>query len=265
MAQAPCALKASGPGNTVTVDGERCNLCGLCLAIGCPALGTGDDAVEIGETCTGCGVCAEVCRRGALAVREPAGTSGVSTTTVSLVGVGGQGILLAAAVLANAALMEGLDVKASEVKGMAQRGGSVVSTVRFGATVASPLAAHANVVIATELLEGRRALPMLVQGGTLVCSGTRIVPGSVLRREAEYPEDLAQAAAARGLRLVSVDAERLAAQAGTTRAANVVLLGAASAVLPFGQDSWERALELAVPAKILALNRRAFALGREAT
>ena len=189
----------------------------------------------------------------------------MSTTTVSLVGVGGQGILLAAAVLANAALAEGLDVKASEVKGMAQRGGSVVSTVRFGANVASPLATHADLVIATELLEGRRALPMLVQGGTLVCSATRIVPGGVLRHEEEYPEDLAQAVAARGLRLVSVDADGLAAQAGTSRAANVVLLGAASTVLSFSPQSWERALELALPAKILALNKRAFELGRQAT
>ncbi len=152
----------------------------------------------------------------------------MSTTTVLLVGVGGQGILLAAAVLANAALFEGLDVKASEVKGMAQRGGSVVSTVRFGPSVASPVAVHADVVLATELLEGRRALVMLAPGGTLVCAGTRIAPGSVLRREAAYPDDLAPQAAARGVRLVSVDADGLAARAGSSRAANVVLLGAAS-------------------------------------
>lgn len=189
----------------------------------------------------------------------------MSTTTVSLVGVGGQGILLAAAVLANAALFEGLDVKASEVKGMAQRGGSVLSTVRFGPNVASPVAVHADVVVATELLEGRRALDMLTSGGTLVCAGTRIAPGSVLRREASYPEDLTQAAARRGLHLVSVDADGLAAQAGSVKAANIVLLGAASAVLPFSEESWERALQAAVPPKILALNQRAFALGRDAS
>ncbi len=166
----------------------------------------------------------------------------MSTTTVALVGVGGQGILLAAAVLANAALVEGLDVKASEVKGMAQRGGSVVSTVRFGPSVASPVAVHADVVLATEQLEGRRALAMLAPGGTLVCAGTRIAPGSVLRREAAYPDDLAPQAAARGVRLVSVDADGSAARAGSSRAANVVLLGAASVVLPFSGTSWERAL-----------------------
>jgi indolepyruvate ferredoxin oxidoreductase, beta subunit len=186
------------------------------------------------------------------------------TTTVSLVGVGGQGILLAAAVLANAALTQGLDVKASEVKGMAQRGGSVLSTVRFGADVASPVAARADLVIATELLEGRRALRIVHPDGTLVCSQATIAPGSVLRREAEYPDDIEQAAAERHVRLLMLDADELARQAGTLRAANIVLLGAASASLPFSESAWEQSLALTIPAKILDLNRRAFALGREA-
>ena len=187
------------------------------------------------------------------------------TTTVSLVGVGGQGILLAAAILAETAAAEGLDVKSSEVKGMAQRGGSVLSTVRFGDRVWSPVARHADLVIATELLEGRRAIDLLGPHGTMVCAvTTRIVPGSVLRHEDEYPDDLAEAAAARGARLIAVDAEGLAREAGTARAVNVALLGAASAVLPFSEDSWRRGLALAVPAKILAVNERAFALGRDA-
>jgi len=187
-----------------------------------------------------------------------------AVTTVALVGVGGQGILLATAVLSQAALADGHDVKASEVKGMAQRGGSVVSTVRFGADVASPLALHADVVIATELLEGRRAVDMLERRGTLVCAGTRIPPGGVLRGEEQYPDDIEQAAAARGIRLLLVDADGLAARAGTARAANIVLLGAASTVLPFSDAAWEDALEGAVPAKILEVNRLAFRLGREA-
>ncbi len=187
------------------------------------------------------------------------------TTTVSLVGVGGQGILLAAAILAETAAAEGLDVKSSEVKGMAQRGGSVLSTVRFGGRVWSPVARHADLVIATELLEGRRAIDLLGPHGTVVCAvTTRIVPGSVLRHEDEYPDDLVEAAAARGARLIAVDAESLAREAGTARALNVALLGAASAVLPFSEDSWRRGLALAVPARILAVNERAFALGRDA-
>jgi indolepyruvate ferredoxin oxidoreductase beta subunit len=189
----------------------------------------------------------------------------MSTTTVSLVGVGGQGILLAAAILAETAAAEGLDVKSSEVKGMAQRGGSVLSTVRFGANVWSPVARHADVVIAMELLEGHRGLGLLAPQGTLVCAATtRIVPGSVLRREDEYPDDLPAAAVARGVRLIAIDAEGLAREAGTVRALNVALLGAASAALPFAAESWQRGLAAAVPAKILQVNERAFALGRGA-
>jgi indolepyruvate ferredoxin oxidoreductase beta subunit len=186
------------------------------------------------------------------------------TTTVSLVGVGGQGILLAAYILAQAAMADGLDVKASEVKGMAQRGGSVLSTVRFGEMVWSPLAKHADIVIATELLEGRRALGLLHARGVLVTATTRIAPGSVLRGQASYPDDLREAAAKRGVRLRVVAAEDLAIQAGTVRAANVALLGAASAVLPFAPASWQRALEATIPAKILEVNQRAFALGCDA-
>jgi indolepyruvate ferredoxin oxidoreductase beta subunit len=185
-------------------------------------------------------------------------------TTVSLVGVGGQGILLGAAVLAEAAMAEGLDVKASEVKGMAQRGGSVLSTVRFGRHVYSPVARHADLVFATELLEGLRALDLLAPRGTLVCATTRILPGSVLRGEEAYPDELAAAASARGVRAVLLDAEALAREAGDLRAVNVVLLGAASLALPFSPEAWECGLAAAVPAKSLDVNRRAFALGRDA-
>jgi len=186
-------------------------------------------------------------------------------TTVSLIGVGGQGILLAASILAETASAEGLMVKTSEIHGMAQRGGSVVSTVRFGERVFSPVTSRVDVVLATELLEGHRGLALLEPGGTLVCAvTTRIPPGSVLRREMPYPEDLAAAAESHGVRLVAVDAEGLAQAAGTTRAVNVALLGAASAVFPFAASSWETGLKTAVPAKILAVNERAFSLGRDA-
>jgi len=185
-------------------------------------------------------------------------------TTVSLVGVGGQGILLGAQVLAEAAMAEGLDVKASEVKGMAQRGGSVLSTVRFGRHVYSPVARHADMVIATEMLEGLRGLALLGTRGTLVCSSMRIAPASVLRGEEAYPDEEALKAAARGIRLVVVDAEALAREAGDRRAANVVLLGAASLALPISPASWERGLTAALPGKVIDVDRRAFALGRDA-
>ncbi len=186
-------------------------------------------------------------------------------TTVSLVGVGGQGILLAAAILSETAAAEGFEVKASEVKGMAQRGGSVLSTVRFGEHVWSPVSRRADLVVAMELLEGIRALELLGPRGTLVCAHTtRIAPGSVLRREEEYPDDVESAAELRGVRLLAVDAEALAREAGTLRAVNVALLGVASTMLPFSRESWNRGLEAAVPAKILAVNERAFTLGRDA-
>jgi indolepyruvate ferredoxin oxidoreductase beta subunit len=186
-------------------------------------------------------------------------------TTVALAGVGGQGILLAAAVLAETAAAEGLDVKASEVKGMAQRGGSVRSTVRFGAQVWSPVSPHADVVIATEELEGYRAVETIVPEGTLVYAATtHILPGSVLRGEEVYPGDIAAFAAERGVRLLAVDAEGLAREAGSARAVNIALLGAASTVLHFSAEAWQRGLEAAVPARILEVNERAFALGRDA-
>jgi indolepyruvate ferredoxin oxidoreductase beta subunit len=184
-------------------------------------------------------------------------------TTVSLAGVGGQGIILGAAILAHAAMAAGFDVKASEVKGMAQRGGSVVSTVRFGRQVWSPVSPHADLVIATELLEGRRTLDLLAAGGALVYSTMVIAPGSVLRGEKAYPNDIEAAATARGVRLLGLDAEALAREAGTVRAANVALLGAASTVLPFADEHWQKALQLVIPAKIIDVNRRAFELGRD--
>jgi len=184
-------------------------------------------------------------------------------TTVSLAGVGGQGIILGAAILAHAAMAAGFDVKASEVKGMAQRGGSVVSTVRFGRQVWSLVSPHADLVIATELLEGRRTLDLLAAGGALVYSTMVIAPGSVLRGEKAYPNDIEAAATARGVRLLGLDAEALAREAGTVRAANVALLGAASTVLPFADEHWQKALQLVIPAKIIDVNRRAFELGRD--
>ena len=185
-------------------------------------------------------------------------------TTVSLVGVGGQGILVATAVLAQAAIVEGLDVKASEVKGMAQRGGSVLSMVRFGRPVWSPVARCSDVVIAMEQLEGRRALSTVALRGSLVCATTVIAPGSVLRGEDEYPRDLAAAADERHVGLLLVDADGLALEAGSARSANIVMLGAASIVLSFADASWEHALERTVKAAHLAVNQRAFALGRAA-
>jgi len=183
---------------------------------------------------------------------------------VIFAGVGGQGVILASKILMEVAMNAGYDVKESEVQGMAQRGGSVLSTVRFGRHVYSPVARHADMVIATEMLEGLRGLALLGTRGTLVCSSMRIAPASVLRGEEAYPDEEALKAAARGIRLVVVDAEALAREAGDRRAANVVLLGAASLALPISPASWERGLTAALPGKVIDVDRRAFALGRDA-
>ncbi len=188
-----------------------------------------------------------------------------STTTVGLVGVGGQGVLLAARALAATAAAAGLDVKSSEIKGMSQRGGSVLSTVRFGERVWSPTSPQMELAIALELLEAHRALEILAPGGALVCSATtRIPPGSVLRREEQYPEGLTEEAAAAGHRLLAIDAEGIARELGIPGRTNIVLLGAASTVLPFSAEEWQRGLESTVRARHLEVNLRAFALGREA-
>ncbi len=162
VALAPCILMDRSPHERVVVDDDRCNLCGLCVELGCPAVVAGDEADRDHRATAPAAASASPSARAAPSAcpsrptPRARGVNGVAT--VSLAGVGGQGIILAAAIVAQAAMAAGFDVKASEVKGMAQRGGSVVSTVRYGKQVWSPVAPHADVVIATETLEGRRAL-----------------------------------------------------------------------------------------------------------
>ncbi len=188
------------------------------------------------------------------------------TTTVSLVGVGGQGVLLGAAVLAETAAGAGLEVKASEVKGMAQRGGSVLSTVRFGDHVWSPVGPHADVVIATELLEGIRGLDLLgPEGRWSAPHTTRITPGQRAAARGGLPgRPRRRGGRARPPARHRRRRGRRAARRAPLRAVNVALLGAASTVLPFTAEQWRRGLEAAVPAKILEVNLRAFDLGRAA-
>lgn len=187
-----------------------------------------------------------------------------TTRSVVLAGVGGQGTITAANLLANALLKHGYDVKTSEVHGMAQRGGSVISMVRFGQAVASPLVplGGAEALVGTELLETLRNLPYLAPGGRVIGSRTRVDPLPVLQGAAAYPEDAEE----RILRLVPasllVDAPGMAAEAGDARAANTVLLGILSARLPVAEDEWLSVIEELVPKKALEANRGAFLSGR---
>lgn len=183
------------------------------------------------------------------------------TTTVLLCGVGGQGTILAADLLARAAMASGLDVKVSEIHGMAQRGGAVTTVVRFGDDVQSMVAdlGCADCVVSFETTEALRNLPYLKEGGSLFVNDEAIKPLPVATGRASMPEN------ARGrladLGAVLIPATELARSAGTPKAANVVLLGALSRALGFEGDVWQRVIEARVPEKYLDVNRRAFALG----
>jgi indolepyruvate ferredoxin oxidoreductase beta subunit len=185
-------------------------------------------------------------------------------TTVVLAGVGGQGTILAADVLARVAAAQGFDVKLSEVHGMAQRGGSVDTAVRFGDLVHAPTTGpgSADNLIAFELIEAARTLPLLKPGGTLVVNSRTVLPLPVLTGALPQPSGLEAALAYEGA--VFIDAEVLACEAGSPRSANVVLLGAASYGLPFPVESWRAVIESRVPPKTVEGNLRAFDLGRSA-
>jgi indolepyruvate ferredoxin oxidoreductase beta subunit len=185
-------------------------------------------------------------------------------TTVVLAGVGGQGTILAGDVLAKVAAAEGHDVKLSEVHGMAQRGGSVDTVVRFGERVHAPTTAPgaADNLIAFELIEAARTLPLLKPGGTLVVNNRTVLPLPVLTGALAQPTGLEAALAYE--EAVFIDAEALACEAGSPRSANIVLLGAASYGLPFDVETWKSVIASRVPPKTVEGNLRAFDLGRSA-
>ncbi len=185
-------------------------------------------------------------------------------TTVVLAGVGGQGTILAGDVLAKVAVAEGMDVKLSEVHGMAQRGGSVETFVRFGETVFSPVVdpGVADHLIAFEMTEAARTLTYLRPGGTLVVNRRTVDSLPVLIGDMLAPEGLEEELMGEGA--IFLDAEALACEAGSPRSANIVLMGAASYALPFEVPTWEQVISDRVPSKTVEANLRAFHLGRDA-
>lgn len=184
--------------------------------------------------------------------------------TVVLAGVGGQGTILAGDVIAKVAVAQGYDVKVSEVHGMAQRGGSVDTVVRFGESVHSPIVdpGVADHLIAFELMEAARKLTALAPAGRLVVNTRTIQPLPVLIGALRAPTGIEAALAYEGA--VFLDVEALACEAGSPRSANVVLLGAASYGLPFPANSWRNVIASRVPPKTVEANLRAFELGRAA-
>lgn len=185
-------------------------------------------------------------------------------TNILLVGVGGQGILLASEILSEAGMLAGFDVKKSEIHGMSQRGGSVVSHVRYGKEVFSPIVpeGEGDILFGFELMETCRSLPLLKQGGTVVANDLQIAPPSVLMGQEPYPEGLADRIKARFPDFLLVDGQQLATEAGNPRAANTVLLGAVSKRLDIAEQYWLEALEKMVPKKALEVNKKAFQMGR---
>ncbi len=188
---------------------------------------------------------------------------------VLLVGVGGQGVLLAARVIGECAMRQGHQVVMSEVHGMAQRGGSVSAIVRFGDEVLSPLIplGGADTIIAFEPAEMYRALPFAHASTKIVSDTSRVIPMSVTSGGAEYPsiEDLIVSAQKAGLSVLAFDATALAKQAGSPMVGNSVLLGAVAetGALPLSKESLLAALIDTVPAKHREMNRKAFELGAE--
>ena len=185
---------------------------------------------------------------------------------IMIVGVGGQGSLLASKLLGHLLLSRGYDVKVSEVHGMSQRGGSVVTYVRFGDKVFSPVIdkGEADLIISFELLEAARWLEYLKPDGAVVTSTQQIDPMPVITGAAAYPEDLVEKMKALGVRVDAIDALALAEKAGSAKAVNLALLGRVSQYFDFPEEAWQEAIQACVPNRFLALNRAAFALGREA-
>ncbi len=187
-------------------------------------------------------------------------------TNILLAGVGGQGTLLASEVLSEALMIAGHDVKKSEIHGMSQRGGSVVSHVRFGPKVFSAIIPEggADILFGFELLESYRYLPWLKKGGKVVVNDLKIIPAPVAMGQAEYPADIPEKLRAAVADSRVVNGMALAEQAGNLRTVNIALLGALSCELDIPEEAWQQALRNMVPERFLDANLKAFALGRGA-
>ena len=188
----------------------------------------------------------------------------MATKNIMIVGVGGQGTLLTSRILGGLAITGGYDVKLSEVHGMAQRGGSVVTFVRYGDQVAEPIVeeGQADVIIAFERLEALRYAHFLKKDGALIINDWRIDPMPVVTGATVYPQDLIEKMKAAGANVDAMDCLTLAREAGSEKAVNLVLLGRLSRHYDIPLEHWQAAIEACVPMKFLEINQRAFLLGR---
>ena len=184
----------------------------------------------------------------------------MSVVNILTVGVGGQGTLLASTVLGNLALNGGLDVKLSEVHGMAQRGGSVVTHVRFGEKVYAPIVdkGQADIIIAFEELEALRYISYLKPGGKLYVNSQEILPMPVITGAAKYPENIREFMEENHISVEFVDALSIAREVGNIKAVNTVMLGYLANSLSFTKENWMNALKECVKPKFLEVNQKAF-------
>lgn len=188
----------------------------------------------------------------------------MKTKNIMIVGVGGQGTLLTSRILGGITLAAGYDVKLSEVHGMAQRGGSVVTYVRYGDKVAEPIVeeGQADVLIAFETLEALRYAHFLAPDGAIVVNETRIDPMSVVTGAAQYPENIIENLE-KEHRVYKVDAMEEALKLGNSKVFNVIVLGVAAKHMDFAKETWLEVIEKTVPPKTVEINKKAFLLGYE--
>ncbi len=188
----------------------------------------------------------------------------MASKNIMVVGVGGQGSLLTSKLLGHLLLSQGYDVKVSEVHGMSQRGGSVVTYVRYGEKVYSPVIdeGEADCIVSFELLEAARWMHFLKKDGVIVTSTQTMDPMPVITGSAKYPKGLVEKMTAKGVKVDAMDALALASEAGSPKAANLVLLGRLSGYFKdIPKEAWQQSIEACVPQKFLELNKKAFALG----
>lgn len=190
----------------------------------------------------------------------------METKNVMIVGVGGQGSLLASKLLGALLTDEGYDVKVSEVHGMSQRGGSVVTYVRFGDKVYSPVISEgeADFIVSFEKLEAARHTPCLKNGGRIIVNTQTIDPMPVITGAAEYPEAVLDEIKAKGVLVDDIDALSLATEAGNAKSVNIVLMGRLARYFDIAYDKWLSAIEKCVKPQFVEINKKAFELGYNA-
>ena len=221
-----------------------------------------DGTIHIDDTmCTGCGLCKDLCKFDAIGrKRKVSKRDGENAHPV--VGVGGQGTLLTSRILGGLTIAGGYDVKLSEVHGMAQRGGSVVTFVRYGEKVAEPIVeeGQADVIIAFERLEALRYAHFLKKDGVLIVNDWRIDPMPVVIGAARYPENILEDLE-KEYKVYKVDATEESKKLGNPKVFNLIVLGVAAQHMDFTKEQWYEVIEKTVPQKTVELNKKAFDVG----